>query len=126
VIRLYVSDWEQLEVRSIAQLFEQSALPGQGSLEISHLMTAMEVLRHTDYYMPAPAYLTQNESISKGITALPMPWEEDASLDYVLVAHQRTADSPLHNWLWEQITCTIRDLRPTQPRKLRQRVTARR
>ena len=126
VIRLYVSDWEQLEVRSIAQLFEQSAMPGQGSLEISHLMTAMEVLRHTDYYMPAPAYLTQNESISRGITALPLPWEEDASLDYVLVGHQRTANSPLHNWLWEQITCTIRDLRPTQPRKLRQRVTARR
>jgi DNA-binding transcriptional LysR family regulator len=126
VIRLYVSDWEQLEVRSIAQLFEQSALPGRGSLEISHLMTAMEVLRHTDYYMPAPAYLTQNENISKGITALPLPWEEDASLDYVLVTHQRTENSPLHNWLWEQITCTIRDLRPTQPRKLRQRVTARR
>lgn len=126
VIRLYVSDWDQLEARSISELFDQSALPGQGSLEISHLMTAMEVLRNTDYYMPAPAYLTQNETISAGITALPLPWGDDASLDYVLVGHQRTANSPLHNWLWEEITCTIRDLRPAQPRKLRQRVTARR
>ena len=41
-----------------------------------------------------------------------------------MVAHQRTANSPMHNWLWEQISCTIRDLRPTQPRKLRQRIAA--
>ena len=45
-------------------------------------------------------------------------------MDYVLVSHNRTANSPMHNWLWEQITSTIRELRPTQPRKLRQRVAA--
>lgn len=126
VIRLYVSDREQMEAGDVSKFFTQTRFPGQGSLEISHLMTAMEVLRNTNYYMPAPGYLAQNEAISKGITALPLPGEENASLDYVLVAHQRTENSPLHNWLWEQITCTIRELRPTQPRKLRQRVTARR
>ncbi|KAA1194629.1 LysR family transcriptional regulator [Pseudohalioglobus sediminis] len=126
VIRLYVADWEQLEIQSVSGLFEQSRQPGQGSLEISHLMTAMEVLRNTDYYMPAPAYLIQNEAVGQGITALPLPSEDNASLDYVLVAHERTENSPLHIWLWEQITCTIRDLRPAQPQKLRQRITARR
>ena len=87
-------------------------------------MTAMEVLRSSDYCMPGPAFLLQNESISQGITARQMPGIGDRSVDYVLVAHQRTENSPLHNWLWEQITCTIRELRPTQPRKLRQRVAA--
>ena len=124
VIRLYVSDREQLEAQAGEGLFEATGTNARGSLEISHLMTAMEVLRSSDYCMPGPAFLLQNESISQGITARQMPGIGDRSVDYVLVAHQRTENSPLHNWLWEQITCTIRELRPTQPRKLRQRVAA--
>ena len=124
VIRLYISDWEQLEIRSHARLFERLRLPGQGSLEISHLMTAMEILRSTDYYMPGPAYILQNARVSQGITGLSLPSGDDYNVDYVFVSHHRTDNSPLHNWLWEEITCTIRDLRPEQPRKLRQRVAA--
>lgn len=123
-IRLYVSDREQLQVGSMEALFDTLGSGLRGSLEISHLMTAMEVLRSSDYYMPGPAFLTQNASISEGITALPFPGAGESSVDYVMVSHLRTANSPLHNWLWEQISCTIRDLRPTQPRKLRQRVAA--
>lgn len=124
IIRLYISDREQLQVGSLDALFDALRSRARGSLEISHLMTAMEVLRSSDYYMPGPAFLTQNASISEGITALPFPGADDQSVDYVMVAHHRTSNSPLHNWLWEEISCTIRDLRPTQPRKLRQRVAA--
>jgi DNA-binding transcriptional LysR family regulator len=124
VIRLYISDREQLQIGSLDALFDNLRSRARGSLEISHLMTAMEVLRNSDYYMPGPAFLTQNASISEGINALPFPGAGDQSVDYVMVAHQRTANSPMHNWLWEQISCTIRDLRPTQPRKLRQRMAA--
>ncbi len=124
VIRLYISDREQLQARSLDALFENLRSRARGSLEISHLMTAMEVLRKTDYYMPGPAFLTQNASISEGITALPFPAARDQHVDYVMVSHLRTANSPMHNWLWDQISCTIRDLRPTQPRKLRQRIAA--
>ncbi|EEB79218.1 LysR substrate binding domain protein [marine gamma proteobacterium HTCC2148] len=124
VVRLYVSDREQLQVKAGEDLFDGLGTNTRGSLEISHLMTAMEVLRNTDYYMLGPAFLTQNESISHGITALPVPRTGNSSVNYVLAAHQRTENSPLHNWLWEEITCTIRELRPTQPRKLRQRVAA--
>ena len=124
VIRLYISDREQLQVRAVDQMFDMISPQVRGSLEISHLMTAMQVLRNSDYYMPGPAFLTQNESVSQGITALPFIGGEELSVDYVLVSHNRTANSPMHNWLWEQITSTIRELRPTQPRKLRQRVAA--
>ena len=96
----------------------------QGTLEISHLLTALEVLRHTDYFMPAPAYILQNEQATAGITGLPVPQGGDYSINYALVAHQRTAKSPLHNWLWQQIVCTIRDLHTPMPRKMRQRVAA--
>ncbi len=124
VIRLYVSDRNQTEERRILEQLERVTARGQGSLEISHLMTAIEVLRNTDYYMLGPLYLTQNEKLSQGITALPLPSAVDFTVEYSLVAHQRTENSPLHNWLWGQISDTIRDLRPAQPRKLRQRVSA--
>ncbi|RLQ21604.1 LysR family transcriptional regulator [Seongchinamella sediminis] len=124
LIRLYVSDRQQVEAQTGGQEFESLVSGARGWLEISHLMTAMEVLRNSDYFMPGPAFLLQNESISRGITARGLPGLAETSVDYVLVAHQRTENSPLHNWLWEQITCTIRELRPTQPRKLRQRVAA--
>ncbi len=122
LIRLYIPDWEQLEIQRSAVDFTGILNRQQGSLETSHLLTALEVLRHTDYFMPAPAYILQNQAATHGIRALPMPEGSNFHLDYVLVAHHRTARSPLHNWLWDQIMCTIHELRSSQQRKIRQRV----
>lgn len=122
VIRLYVSDWEQLEIQRRSEATELLSTDRRGSLEISHLLTALEVLRRTDYIMPAPAYIMQNVDATRDITALPLPQAADYSLQYALVAHRRTAHSPLHNWLWEEMRSTIRDLRTPMARKLRQRV----
>ena len=124
VIRLYIPDWEQAEIQRSYNPLAPLARRQRGSLEISHLLTALEVLRQTDYFMPAPVYILQNEDATRGITALPFPLNEDYTLDYALVAHERTAHSPLHSWLWQEITCTIRDLRTPLPRKLRQRFAA--
>jgi DNA-binding transcriptional LysR family regulator len=124
LIRLYVPDWEQLEIQRSASAFSPLVDHQQGTLEISHLLTALEVLRHTNYFMPAPAYILQNEDATRGIIGLPTPQDDNYNINYALVAHNRTANSALHNWLWEQITCTIRELRTPIPRKLRQRVAA--
>jgi DNA-binding transcriptional LysR family regulator len=124
LISLYVSDWEQLEFQRNAAAVIPIADHPLGSLEISHLLTALEVLRHTDFFMPAPAYLLQQERATAGITGLTIPEDSKLSINYALVTHHRTANSPLHNWLWEQITCTIADLRAPLQRKLRQRITA--
>ena len=125
MVRLYVSDWEQAEIQRYTEIYS-TGIPNhqRGSLEISHLLTALEVLRNTDYFMPGPAYILQNEGATRGITALPVPDGSNYQLDYVMVAHKRTANSPLHNWLWEQIRCTIRELRTPLPRKMRQRIIA--
>ncbi|MEE4147051.1 MAG: LysR family transcriptional regulator [Halieaceae bacterium] len=124
VIRPYISDAEQLEVQRSSLTYIQLLGSDRGSLEISHLLTALEVLRTTDYIMPGPAYILQNEGATRGLCALPSPPGGSPSIDYALVAHKRTAHSPLHGWLWEQITCTIRDLRIPLSRKPRQRVAA--
>lgn len=124
VIRLYVPDWEQVALERDSKMRAIMGGPRQSSLEISHLLTALEVLRSSDYFMLAPAYLMQNQHATRGIKALPLPRGESHTLNYVLVAHNRTANSPLHNWLWQEIMCTIRELNTPQPRKLRQRVAA--
>lgn len=124
LIRLYISDREQLEIQRRSDFAARLQDSQRGSLETTHLLTALEVLRNSDHVMPAPAYILQNEPATRGITAQPVPGNDDYSVRYALVAHRRTANSPLHNWLWEQITCTIAELRTPLPRKLRQRVAA--
>lgn len=124
LIRLYVSDWEQVAMRLSSDAYESLTRHAQGSLELSHLLTALEVLRGSDYFMPGPAYLLQHAEAARGIRAVPVPQGAEKSIDYVLVRHKRTANSGLHNWLWQEITCTIRELRAPVARKMRQRLTA--
>jgi hypothetical protein len=69
-------------------------------------------------------YIMKNEGATRGICALPTLTSGTAITNYALVAHKRKAHSPLHSWLWHQITCTIRDLRTPLSRNIPQRVAA--
>ena len=111
VIRLYISDLEHAEFARSSDAFARARKPQQASLETSHILTALEVLRSTDYFLPGPAYITRNEQATSGIVALPLPGDEQTELDYRLVAHSRTERSAVHNWLWGQILDTLRDMR---------------
>ncbi|MBN7796297.1 LysR family transcriptional regulator [Parahaliea mediterranea] len=110
VIRVYISDLDQAELVRSSDTFNRVRHPQQGSLETSHLMTALEVLRNTDYFLPGPAYMLRNEAAAEGIVALPMPEDGDYSMEYMLVMHERCAGSPLHQWLWRQIIATLESL----------------
>ena len=110
VIRLYISDLDQIEIFRSSEAFQRVRSPNQGSLETSHLATALEVLRTTDYFMPGPAYILQNTSVSNGIIALSIPPGDEYTLDYMLVSHHRTDGSPLHQWFRAQIKDTLADL----------------
>lgn len=123
LIRLYISDWEQLEIQRHEAAMTPLENHPKGILEISHLLTALEVVRETDYFMPAPAYILQNPMATAGICGLTVPPEANFTLDYALVSHMRTAHSPMHNWLWNEIVATIRELRTTPTSKIRQRLS---
>ena len=113
LIRPYISDREELEVfqqqESLARLMEQP--PHRGWFETAHLMTALEVLRHTDYLMPAQPFLLGNPEAAYNIQALAMPADLDYHIEYLMVRHRRTENSPIHNWLWRQILRLVDDLR---------------
>lgn len=107
VIRLYVSDLDQAELTRSSDAFTRMRNPQQSSLETSHLLTALEVLRNTDYFLPGPAYMLRNATAASGIVALPIPGDARDNMNYMLVMHQRCANSPLHHWLWQQILDTL-------------------
>jgi DNA-binding transcriptional LysR family regulator len=113
VIRLYMADQDELEFlksdRSMSRRLD-AATQLMGGFETSHLLTAIEVLRTTDSLMPAPPFLLGNPTAAYKIQALPLPPEIDYQINYVLVRHQRTDNSPVHQWLWEQIVAVREEL----------------
>jgi DNA-binding transcriptional LysR family regulator len=108
-ISLYVADRSDLMVE--AERGEVLIGGHQGTLETSHLLTAFEILRETDYILFCPAYLARSDGATRDIVALPMPAEYAQTVEYTLVAHQRTQQSPVHQWLWDQIIDTVKTLR---------------
>jgi DNA-binding transcriptional LysR family regulator len=114
LIRLYISDQEELEVFQRQQLLAEhieSQRKHTGGFETSHLLTALEVLRQTDFLMPAPPFLLGNPTVSYKIQALNMPRDLDYRIEYMLVRHRRTEHSPLHNWLWQQLLEVMAEMR---------------
>ena len=108
-ISLYVSDLELLELVR-AEDFRRASNSSRGGFETSHLLTALEVLRATDYLMPAPPFVLNNPTAGYKIQALSFPSEIDYELEYMLVRHKRTARSPVHNWLWQQLLEVFEEL----------------
>jgi len=109
-ISLYVSDRNDLELPPLPSTEARPAGPG-GMLETSHLLTALEVLKETNFTLVCPAYLTRNRSATRGVLALPLPDEDAINVDYALVAHRRTEASQVHQWLWHEIIDTVRGMR---------------
>ncbi|MFV0476589.1 MAG: LysR family transcriptional regulator [Parahaliea sp.] len=110
MIRLYISDIDQSELARSSDIIQQIYNRQPVSFETSHLMTALEVLRKTDYFLPGPAYMMENKSASRGIVMLPPSKNTVTSMQYMLVMHRRCAKSQLHQWLWQQIQAMAPEL----------------
>jgi DNA-binding transcriptional LysR family regulator len=97
--------------------FQRKALPGEGlaelefSFDTDHLMTALEVVRHTNSILMVPSFITCNPLVHSSIAMLPLPGE-GFTLDYVLVSHRRIAGSAPHQWLRQKIEAMVNKLEP--------------
>ncbi|NCZ63525.1 MAG: LysR family transcriptional regulator, partial [Cellvibrionales bacterium] len=91
-INLYISDRENLEL-TIQNRYRE-VFGSAGMVETSHLLTALEILRETDYTLLCPAYLARNDGATRDVVALSLPPEHATIIDYALVAHERTQRSP--------------------------------
>ena len=80
-------------------------------LRTDHLYTAINVVLNSDYLFPAPPLFMDENDISRGLIALPMPEDEELSISYVLVWHERVAHSLAHQFLREEILQVIEAFR---------------
>jgi DNA-binding transcriptional LysR family regulator len=108
-ISLYVSDRGETELPLALDPRLQAG--SVAMLETSHLLTALEILRETDFTLVCPAYLARNQGATRDVVALALPPEDAQYVDYALVAHRRTQASPAHQWLWNEIIDTVRGMR---------------
>ena len=80
-------------------------------LRTDHLPTAIRVVLNSDYVFPTPPLFMDEDDLSKGITTLPIPEDEQLSISYVLVSHERIAHSLAHHFLREEILQVIEAFR---------------
>lgn len=116
-IDFYIPDLDEIAS------FQRKALPGKGltelefTFETDHLMTALEVVRHTNSILMVPSFVTHNPLVRSSIAMVPLPGEGIA-LDYVLVSHCRVAGSAPHQWLRQKIEAMVSKLEPKGKREL--------
>jgi DNA-binding transcriptional LysR family regulator len=108
-INLYIAD--RNEVAEVDQSASEILGGAKGSLETSHLLTAFEILRSTNYTLVCPAYMARNDGATRDLVTLPIPEHLGRTIEYSLVAHQRTERSPIHQWFWNEVIDAVRALR---------------
>jgi DNA-binding transcriptional LysR family regulator len=80
-------------------------------LVTDQLLTAIQVVRHTDYLFPAPPLFLEQADISAELISLPLPEAEQVTLRYVMVNHQRVNASAAHDFLYREILQVIDSFR---------------
>ena len=89
------------ELQHIMEVLESAELQREVLLKTSHLPVALAMLVQTDALMVAPDYLMAypiGEVISRDVSHIPL-FNCMHKLNVDLINHQRTALSPVHNWI---------------------------
>lgn len=81
-----------------------SAVP---ELVTDQLLTAIQVVRNSDYLFPAPPLFLEQADMGMDLVALPLPEGEEVNLKYVIVNHQRVNTSAVHDFLYQEILNVI-------------------
>lgn len=100
---LYIPDSRYLQVALQDKNFVRFRDSRRGIFETTHLMTALEVVRKSDYLMAAPPYIAHDTHLGSGLATLPWPEKQSLNLHYMLVRHQRSDSSAIHRWLEQEI-----------------------
>lgn len=109
-IKLYIPDFEDIEVVRRTGLNRQQMIDAATPFETSHLMTALAVVRRTDCVLLLPPFIRHTSLIGEAIEILDVP-ASTAAVEYLLVSHRRIANSPPHQWLSGCIVQTVEQLK---------------
>jgi DNA-binding transcriptional LysR family regulator len=103
-VTFYIADREELMIFRQQSTGNERIPENFSRFETAHLLTALEVVRHTDMLMVAPPYLAKNPIIADSIQCIPFPLSESiATINYMLVTHKRTDQSQVIQWVKAKI-----------------------
>lgn len=91
--------------------FLREMATAEPELRTDQLLTAIQVVRNTDYLFPAPPLFLEQADISAELIALPLPEGEQVNLKYVMVNHERVNTSAAHDFLYREILQVIDSFR---------------
>lgn len=100
------------DVRVVEDAMKQKNLTRKVAMSTSHLLVALEMLLKTDALMLGPDYLSRVPAFKFGIRShavSEIPAFGRMHINLVLVQHQRTANSSLHQWMAQQIHRVLND-----------------
>jgi DNA-binding transcriptional LysR family regulator len=103
-VRVYFSRMTLNDVGFVDQLLASIGKRRHIMFETTHVNTAIDILRNTDCLMVGSLFSTSPNPASYGVCERPFPTEIDfPELQFALIQHERTLNSPAHNWLKQQI-----------------------
>ncbi|MEH6548935.1 MAG: LysR family transcriptional regulator [Pseudomonadales bacterium] len=101
-VSFYIADVEDLAIFQQQQIVDTAPERDQAHFETSHLLTALEIIRDSNFMMAAPPLLATIPAVADGIVSTPMT-EQTTTIEYMLVSHRRTDNSAVHQWLRQKI-----------------------
>ena len=110
-IDFYIPDLDEIAAFQRQPLFLEGVGETEFIFHTTHLMTALEVVRHTLGVLIVPSFVTHNPLVRSSIAILTLP-VETVGLEYVVVSHRRIARSAPHQWLRQKIEAMVNRLEP--------------
>ncbi len=111
-VSLLLSEIAEIEfITGANSLFLQHEAQFEPHLETDSLFTAIQTVLRSDCLFPAPPLFLEEEELAGGLIALPLPDDEEVTLRYVLVQHERVLNSPPHQFLYGEIIAVTNDFR---------------
>lgn len=103
LIQLHIPDRdESLFIAQPGSPFLKFQLETEPHLTTEHLFVALQVLCTTNHIFVGPPLFAELDDLSTELITLPMPDEEEIMLKYVIVYHDRIAESAAHQFLFQQ------------------------
>lgn len=92
-------DWEKTHLFHTLSQKRDSILDWENAHESESLLSAISVVRSTDFLLPVGDMLALEVTVSGPMQFFNIRQYEEVPLDYVILTHRRIAHSPVHIWL---------------------------
>jgi DNA-binding transcriptional LysR family regulator len=109
-IDFHVPDTDQTAIMQRDKLLVAGFVEPTYAFSTAHLLTALAVVRRTDYVLLLPSFVVHNPLVRTSLTVLPLP--TDMEFEYMLVSHRRIATSAPHQWLRKKLVGVVSRFEP--------------